>query len=1049
MKKTLLLICCLLAVSYLLSAQQKAIVNEMKQTMPTYPFSDPDPVANPSALYYPYFRFDGFSDKAMNKEWKVVEMENDYIKVTLFPEIGGKIWGAVDKTTGKEFIYHNHVVKFRDIAMRGPWTSGGIEFNFGIIGHVPTSSTPIDYITKEKTDGSVSCYISSYELITRTWWTVEVNLPKEKAYFTTNTTWHNSSGIDQPYYQWMNAGYKADGNIEFCYPGTNYIGHGGELHPFPMDEEGRDLSWYEKNDFGNSKSYHVLGKYNDFYGAYWHNDDFGSVHHADYNDKLGMKIFLWGLSREGGIWEDLLTDADGQYVELQSGRMYNQPSSGSAFTPFKHTPFAPLETDRWTEYWFPVKETKGISKAAPTGALHIIREEGLLKLRFSPNEKLSTDLKVYLQDKLIESFPIHTEPLNTLYYSIPLDKINGKIKVVIGKYKLVYSEEDNENLINRPKETPADFDTESAYGLYVQGEQWLHQKVHDKARVYLQASLDKDPYFIPALSCLASLNYRQGKYEQALSLCKKALRINTYDGQVNYMYGLCNLALGNITDAKDGFSVASISTTVRSAAFAKLGEIKLREKEWDKAAYYATKSLEYNKENLSALNIMMVSYRKSGQPEKANTIIQELLDKLPLYHFARFESMLSGGESSEHFCGMIRNELPHETYMELAEWYENTGCTEEAIELLSFVPNHPIACYRRARLLDLTGNSTESMEMLRKANSLSPEGIFPFRASTLNALQWAASSLPDWKIDYYAGLIYWENDDKEKARACLNKINDSDYAPFYLSRSLLREGKDKLNDILTAERINKSWRTGFALMNYYTDRQDWEEARLTGEKYSKMYPSNYYLGLKYAKALCETGRYKACIWLLKTLNVLPNEGSYAGRAVYREANLYEAIDYLNKKQYDKCLKSIEQSKQWPENLGVGKPYDEMIDDRLENYLQAKAYIGKNNLPQAEMFMTKVETYKSPRSRFQSANLLNALAMHQSGNKEEADKLVDSWSKQYPDNKTVQWCISVYRGEQEKALTLLSSRNEPGDTTPWETSFRDTDFNLIIKIFSDK
>lgn len=64
----------------------------------------------------------------------------------------------------------------------------------------------------------------------------------------------------------MNAAYKAERNAQFCYPGTNYIGHGGELHSFPFDEQGRDISWYEKNNFGNSKSYHVLGQYNDFYG---------------------------------------------------------------------------------------------------------------------------------------------------------------------------------------------------------------------------------------------------------------------------------------------------------------------------------------------------------------------------------------------------------------------------------------------------------------------------------------------------------------------------------------------------------------------------------------------------------------------------------------------------------------------------------------------------------------------------------------------------------------------------------------------------------------
>ena len=104
-------------------AVHKATIRETTETLKTYPFSDPNPVANPSALMYPYFRFDGFSAKGVEKEWKSVVLENDFIRLNLFPEVGGKIWGAVDKTSGKEFIYTNHVAKFRDIAMRGPWTS--------------------------------------------------------------------------------------------------------------------------------------------------------------------------------------------------------------------------------------------------------------------------------------------------------------------------------------------------------------------------------------------------------------------------------------------------------------------------------------------------------------------------------------------------------------------------------------------------------------------------------------------------------------------------------------------------------------------------------------------------------------------------------------------------------------------------------------------------------------------------------------------------------------------------------------------------------------
>jgi hypothetical protein len=110
-------------------AQNKASVKEYRKIFTTYPFSDPNPIPDPSSKIYPYFRYDGFSSNPQPKEWKVVELENEYLKVTILPEIGGKIWSATEKKTNREFLYYNHVVKFRDVAMRGPWTSGGIEAN--------------------------------------------------------------------------------------------------------------------------------------------------------------------------------------------------------------------------------------------------------------------------------------------------------------------------------------------------------------------------------------------------------------------------------------------------------------------------------------------------------------------------------------------------------------------------------------------------------------------------------------------------------------------------------------------------------------------------------------------------------------------------------------------------------------------------------------------------------------------------------------------------------------------------------------------------------
>lgn len=1050
MKKMLILLCATSLLQPLFA--QQATVTETVETVKTYPFSDPDPVADPSDLFYPYFRFDGFSAKGTDRQWKVVSLENDYIKLTLFPEIGGKIWGAVDKTTGKEFIYNNHVVKFRDIAMRGPWTSGGIEFNFGIIGHAPTSSTPVDYVTRQKPDGSVSCYVSSYELVTRTLWTVEVNLPKDKAYFTTTTTWHNSSSIDQPYYQWMNAGYPAAGNVEFCYPGTNYIGHGGELHSFPLDEQGRDISWYEKNDFGNSKSYHIVGKYNDFYGAYWHDNDFGSIHHADYDEKLGMKIFLWELSREGGIWEDLLTDTNGQYIELQSGRMYNQPASNSSLTPYKHTAFGPQATDRWTEYWFPVKGIKGVSKASRIGALNVLREDGFLKLYFSPLQKLSTTIKLYEGEKEMNSIPLNCGVLETWKDSIPLNKAvaAGRLKVVVGEDLLVYSEVPSDNITSRPKQLPADFDWSSAYGLYTQGEQWMNQKVLDKAEKFLLASLEKDPYFVPALTDLASLYYRQGRYDEALARCETALSINTYDGDVNYLYGLCNMALGNHTDAKDGFSVASYSPGVRSAAYEKLAEMYLMDRNWTKAEHYALRSKEFNQMNLSADHVLMVVYRKTNQPEKAKALIDPLLEDLPLYHAARFEQLYQGegsGHPIDDLQSLIRNELPFETYMELAEWYESVGCTEEALSLLSCAGNYPIALYKQAYLLHQAGNDDESRGMLQRAGALSPAMVFPFRPSSLKALEWAKTVQPDWKIDYYEALIRWANQDKAKALELLENCGEADYAPFYLSRASLKEGESRLADLLKAEQIEMSWRTGFALINHYVANNQWQKAVETGKKYTKKYPSNYYIGLKYAKALCETGQYQPCISLLSRMQVLPNEGSYAGRAVYREANLYRAMEQLSHKNYKQVVKSVETSKEWPENLGVGKPYDNMIDNRLEDYLEAKAAAGQGDSRKTSALLAAVADYTISRSHFESGNLLSALALRESGKVQEADHMVAAWSTDFPENRVVQWCTAIYRGEKEKAVGMLQSRNDQTNTTPWEASFRDSNFDLIVRLFS--
>jgi hypothetical protein len=231
--------------AFLMAQDDRAVVREYKKVFRTYPYSDPNPIPVMGKIY-PYFRFDTYTDQGVNQEWTVVELENGYIRVLILPEIGGKIWTAIEKSTGKPFIYYNQVVKFRDIAMRGPWTSGGIEPNYGIIGHTPNCATPVDYLTRTNADGSVSAVIGTLDLLTRTPWRLEITLPPDRAYFTTNSFWHNATPLEQPYYTWMNAGIKAAGNLEFVYPGTQYLGHGGEHAAWPINQSnGRNIAFYE------------------------------------------------------------------------------------------------------------------------------------------------------------------------------------------------------------------------------------------------------------------------------------------------------------------------------------------------------------------------------------------------------------------------------------------------------------------------------------------------------------------------------------------------------------------------------------------------------------------------------------------------------------------------------------------------------------------------------------------------------------------------------------------------------------------------------------
>lgn len=822
------------------AASAASTVSVSQVEMPTYPFSDPDPVPCTAERRYPYFRYDGSTANAVTQKWTAVVLENDKVRVTMLPEIGGKVWGAEDKATGREFIYYNHSVKFRNIAMRGPWCSGGIEFNFGIMGHSPTTATPVDWTTRRNPDGSASCFVSATEYVNRTTWQVEVNLPADADFFTTKTTWFNGSNLPQPYYQWMTAAYSARQNPELVFPGSAYIGHDGDAHAWPVDEKGRDLHVYGNNAFGGSKSYHVLNGNHSYFSIWWPEAGFGSYHRSDV--KYGRKIWLWALSREGGIWEDLLTDVDGQYVELQSGRVFNQPRGDTYRTPFKHPTFAPGAVDVFEEKW------------------------GVMRAKSDADAECAPPLQV-----------------------------------------------------ERPLVAPKEFDWNSAYGLYVRGEQALRERDDRTAADYLARSVAREPCFAPALRCLAELAIRHGDAARARELCAVALSVDTYDPAANYLDGFAAAMQDSRHVARERLTLAAFSPLYRAPAEALMAKLALRDGDWARADAHALRATQAGSFNFDAWQVRIVCARKTGDREGVRKMVR-LADRVaPLFHGIRFEAKLLGEMEEKELWSLVRGELPEQTRLELGTWYETAGLYDEAVELFSRSRDF-MAKVRLAHLHHRRGDDAVAAKILKSVAEMPAAGVSPFRWESRPALAWAASTGASWKFKYLHAVLLASFGEDAEADRLLDECDTADEAAFFLYRASRRKGDARMKDLLSARSCGDSWRVGRDLMKCQIASGDFDGACRTGRSYLDRFVGCNPIEILHARALCGAGRYEEAVSFLGGLNVLPSEHGENAHGAWQSAWDGIAREALKAGDAKKADEALRRRAEYPENLGLGKPF---------------------------------------------------------------------------------------------------------------------------------
>jgi hypothetical protein len=741
-----------------------------------------------------------------------------------------------------------------------------------------------------------------------------------------------------------------------------------------------------------------------------------------------------------------LSDADGQYVEVQSGRLFNQADSSSALTPFKHTEFPPYATDTWTEHWLPVKGIKGFVGASPWGALNVTREGERLVIRISPARPLRDKLEVFDGTRLLAKRELNLKPMRPVEEIVPLAAPPKALRVCVGGDKLQYAAGDGD-VLSRPTAAPPGFDWDSLYGLYLKGKEDARQRAYAKAALELESCLKQDTNYLPALVELAALANRRADPAAALGLARRAQSIDSYEPGANYQFGLASAALGRLADAKDAFSLAALSPGWRSAADTELAKEYLREKLYDRALAAAKESLVNNTRNLDALQLCACAQRLQGDAAGADAALAALLELDPLNHFARFERYLRGKVRPNEFTALIRNELPYETFLELAAWYHGVGLDTDAAKVLDLAPPTAEVLYWLAYL-------HRDLNLLARAEAASPEFVFPFRLEAIPVFEWAAQQRPAWQPSYFLALIRWHLGEQPEACQLLAACGDEPrFAPFYAARAQLAlehfaeqtsvnpspglrpasphpmgtgqgEGQRPLSpeptpemeaaavarDLQLAAQLDPAqWRYGVMLARDYLKHADPAAALAVAADYARRFPANDTLALLHAKALLLTGHNHAAADLLSSLHVLPAEGTTEARALFHEAFLLLAVERLRARAFDDALRLVGTAREWPENLGAGKPYPADMDERLEDWLTAQCQFARKAPDAARQALERILVIPARTKGQGTGDLIRALALKQSGHPAEAERLLRDWQAEDPDSALAKWGAELFAG----------------------------------------
>ncbi|MFL5747306.1 MAG: DUF5107 domain-containing protein, partial [Niastella sp.] len=403
-------------------------------TIPTYGIGAPD--KNPmffekrvyqgsSGVVYPHPVIEKIYDEKQDKTYNGLFLENEYLKIMILPELGGRVQMAYDKIKRRHFIYYNQVIKPALVGLCGPWISGGIEFNWPQ-HHRPSTFEAVDWSIEEHEDGSKTIWVNEVERMFRTKGMAGFTLHPGKAYLEIKAQLYNRTPLPQTFLWWANPAVKVNDDYQSVFPpDVNAVfDHGKrDVSTFPIAtgtyykvdySPGTDISRYK--NIPVPTSYMAINSDYDFVGGYEHDTQAGVLHVANHHVSPGKKQWTWGHSDFGVAWDRNLTDEDGPYIELMTGVFTDNQPDFSWLMPYEEKTF--------TQYFMPYRELGLVKNASKDLLVNLEKDNDNLVIKlFATSKQHELTLELFNSaGKSLLNEVVEVSPEKLYTRSIAVDK---------------------------------------------------------------------------------------------------------------------------------------------------------------------------------------------------------------------------------------------------------------------------------------------------------------------------------------------------------------------------------------------------------------------------------------------------------------------------------------------------------------------------------------------------------------------------------------------------------------------------------------------------